>query len=215
MTKTPPQIKAIGEIEGIAGPGTLTWHPVRRTLDVRAFGCNAYTAQEPGTDVVEPHTETKSGHDELYFVHSGHARFTIDGAVHEAPAGTYVHIPDPSSERAAVAVEAGTTVLTFGGPPSFQPSSWEWAFASTPLVSSDPERARELLTEGLQVHSDSPVLLYNLACVEAVEGHRDAAISTLRKAVEREPRAAGWAADDHDLEGLREDPEFIEITAPA
>ena len=30
----------------------LTWRPVRMTLDVRAFGTNAYTANEAGVDVV-------------------------------------------------------------------------------------------------------------------------------------------------------------------
>lgn len=47
----------LDDLPAIPGPGTLTWRPVRRTLDVRAFGCNAYTAAEAGSDVVEPHTE--------------------------------------------------------------------------------------------------------------------------------------------------------------
>src|SRR5687768_16757449 len=43
------------EIERIPGPNTLTWLPVRATLDIRAFGCNAYVAGAAGDDVVEPH----------------------------------------------------------------------------------------------------------------------------------------------------------------
>lgn len=105
-----------------------------------------------GVDVVEPHTEEKLGHDELYFVHIGRARFIIDGAEYDAPAGTFVHIPDPASHRHAIALEAGTTVLTFGGPPTFTPSAWEWAFKSTPLIRSAPARARKLLEEGLAAH---------------------------------------------------------------
>ena len=90
----------IDEIEGMPGPGTLTWHPVRATLGIRAFGTNAYTAIEPGVDVVEPHTETPRrgqdrAHEELYFVARGRATFTIDGEDIDAPAGTYVFVPDP------------------------------------------------------------------------------------------------------------------------
>ena len=38
--------------------GTLLWRPVRRTLDIGAFGINAYVAPNAGDDVVEEHTET-------------------------------------------------------------------------------------------------------------------------------------------------------------
>jgi tetratricopeptide (TPR) repeat protein len=215
MATTPPQILSISEIEAVQGPDTLTWHPVRRTLDVRAFGCNAYTAAQAGADVVEPHTEKASGHDELYFVHSGRARFTIDGAVHEAAAGTYVHIPDPQSHRHATALEAGTTVLSFGGPPVFEPSAWEWSFASTPLLRSDPAAARRLLAEGLERHPDAAALRYNLACLEALQGNREEALATLREAISAAPKVAEWARDDADFESLRDDPEFIELVSGA
>ncbi len=65
----PAQAIHIDEIEGLAGPDTLTWHPVRMKPGIRAFGANAYTAAEPGLDVVEPHTESPVlAHEELYFV---------------------------------------------------------------------------------------------------------------------------------------------------
>src|SRR5438270_5303550 len=100
----PPRIIHLNEIDAIPGPGSLTWRPVRMTLDVRAFGCNAYSAAEAGHDVVEPHTEDSSlAHEELYFVAAGHATFAIDGERYDAPAGTYVFVPDPASHRHAVA----------------------------------------------------------------------------------------------------------------
>src|SRR5207342_1546622 len=155
---------------------SLTWHPVRFTLGVRAFGCNAYTAGEAGQDVVEPHTEQAEdpalARQELYFVAAGRATFTIDGESYDAPTGTYVFIPDPASHRHAVAAEPATTVLSFGGPPTFEPSPWEWAFRAGPMIRRDPARAREILAEGLEVHPGSPSLHYNLACLEAVEGRR-------------------------------------------
>ena len=123
-------------------PGTLTWHPVRAHFDLRAFGCNAYTAAAAGEDVVEPHDEAGDpGHEELYFVHAGRARFVLDGEEIEAGPGTYVCVREPSVHRHAVALEPGTTVLSFGGPPVFEPSGWEWAFRAEPLMASDPAAA--------------------------------------------------------------------------
>ena len=160
----PPKVVHLDEFESIPGPGSLTWRPVRLTLGVRAFGCNAYTAGDAGQDVVEPHTEDpKLAHQELYFVAAGRATFTIDGTEYDAPAGTYVFIPDPASRRHAVAIEAGTTVLSFGGPPTFEPSAWEWAFRAAPLMESDPARAGEILREGLEAHPDSATLREALA----------------------------------------------------
>jgi hypothetical protein len=213
----PPRVLHIDELEAIRGPGTLTWRPVRLELGVRAFGCNAYTAGEAGQDVVEPHTEDPAlGHEELYFVAAGRATFTVDGQSHDAPAGTYVFVPDPASHRHAVAAEPGTTVLSFGGPPTFTPSAWEWGFRATPLMRADPPRARAILTEGLSLHPDSASLHYNLACLESVDGHRDAALRALRRALELRPEVAEWAREDADLAALRDDPEMRDlISRPA
>jgi quercetin dioxygenase-like cupin family protein len=210
----PPKIVHLDQIESIPGPGSLTWRPVRLTLGVQAFGCNAYTAAEAGQDVVEPHTEDpKLAHQELYFVASGRARFTIDGQSYDAPMGTYVFIPDPASHRHAVAEEPGTTVLTFGGPPTFEPSAWESTFRAAALARSDPPRALEILAEGLEAHPESASLHYEVACLEAVDGNRDAALAALRRAVELKPNVAGWARDDEDFASLRDDPEFRALAA--
>jgi hypothetical protein len=205
----PPKIVRLDQLEAISGPGSLTWHPVRLALGVLAFGCNAYTAGEAGQDVVEPHTEDPDlAHQELYFVAAGRATFTIDGASYDAPAGTYVFIPDPASHRHAMAAEAGTTVLSFGGPPTFEPSAWEWSFRAGPLIRRDPARAREILAEGIEAHPDAPTLQYNLACLEAVEGRPDPALAALRRAIAGRPGVADWARGDDDFASLRDHPEF-------
>lgn len=121
----PAKVVHLDDIEQLPGPGSLTWLPVRATLDIKAFGCNAYIAGAEGEDVVEPHTESDGDHQELYFVARGLARFTVDGEQFDARAGTYVFIPDPESHRHATAAEAGTMILSFGGPPTFEPSEWE------------------------------------------------------------------------------------------
>jgi tetratricopeptide (TPR) repeat protein len=214
MAPEPPKVVHLDEFESIPGPGSLTWRPVRMALGVRAFGTNAYTAGEAGQDVVEPHTEDpKLAHQELYFVASGRAKFTVDDHEYDARAGTYVFVPDPASHRHAVAVEPNTTVLSFGGPPTFEPSAWEWAFQAAPLMRTEPDRARAILAEGLGHYPESASLHYNLACLEAVQGDRKAALAALRRAVELRPEAAHWAADDEDLASLRDDPEFRALAA--
>jgi tetratricopeptide (TPR) repeat protein len=193
----------------VPGPGTLTWRPVRLTLGLEAFGTNAYTAEEAGVDVVEPHTESPElGHQELYFVARGRARFILDGEEHDAPAGTYVFVPDTSTHRHAIAEEPGTTVLSFGGPPVFKPSAWEWTFRAAHLKKTDPQAARELLEEGLEAWPASPSIFYELGCWEAVYGDKEAAIEWLRTALEREPALREYLDKDDDLTSLRGAPEF-------
>jgi hypothetical protein len=208
-----PRSIHLDDLERIPGPASLTWLPLRATLGIRAFGTNAYVAGKVGDDVVEPHTEDDGlAHQELYFVARGHARFTIDGETIDAPSGTYVFIPDPKSHRHAVAEEEGTTVLSFGGPPNFTPSAWEWHFRATPIRESDPERAREILEDGLRTHPESPSLHYYLGCLEATLGNRDAAIEQLGIAIGKVPDLAREARDEEALESLHDDADFRRLT---
>src|SRR5689334_5086727 len=79
------------------------WSPIRRELGVMAFGINAWSADDGG-QLVGEHDESTSGHEELYVVLTGAARFTVDGDDLGAPAGTVVFVRDPSSKRAAIAL---------------------------------------------------------------------------------------------------------------
>ena len=56
---SPPRFETahLDSLDSYPGPGSLTWRPVRARFDIRAFGCNAYTAQKAGDHVVEPHDE--------------------------------------------------------------------------------------------------------------------------------------------------------------
>jgi quercetin dioxygenase-like cupin family protein len=105
------------------------WITLRHTLDVTAFGINAWRAPEAGVQVVVDHDEADSLHQEVYVVITGDATFTIDGQTVEAPAGTVIFIEDPALQRVAIATAPGTTVLTIGAQPGkiFTPSSWESA----------------------------------------------------------------------------------------
>lgn len=95
--------------------GDPVWHPLQHHFGLTAFGANAYVAAESGGELLGAHDELASGQEELYVVVAGVARFTLDGDEVEAPAPFVVAVPDPAVTRAAVAAEAGTTVLAFGG----------------------------------------------------------------------------------------------------
>jgi tetratricopeptide (TPR) repeat protein len=205
----------IDELEDLRGPGSLRWRPVRRRFGLSAFGMNAYTATEAGQDVVEEHTERSLGHEEVYVVLTGRARFRLDGEDLDAPAGTIVAIRDPAVKRYARAEEAGTTVLAVGGRPGLhEPSAWEWSFAGLAYgQQGDHERGIATIEEGLAEKGEDGPLLYNLACLEALAGRPDDALEHLRRAVELRPEAAAWAQDDDDLAAIRDDPRFP--TAPS
>ena len=199
MTR-PPRVVHLDDIEAIPGPGTLTWHPVRAHLGLRAFGTNAYTASKVGDDVVEPHdVDPDLAHEELYFVARGRATFTLDGETVDAPAGTYVFVPDPATHRHAVAQEPGTTVLSFGGPPTFEPSAWEWMFRAVALADSDPAAAREIVRDGLDKHPESPGLRVALARVRLSEGDEAGARAALADAIERQADVEDYVRQDTAL----------------
>jgi hypothetical protein len=203
------KILRLDEIEGVPVFGTLSWKPVRRPLGITAFGENAYTAADAGDEVVEDHTEETLGHEEIYFVHTGHAVFTVDGEEVDAPAGTIVYLDDVTQRRHAVAKEAGTTVLAVGGVPGkHEPSAWEYFFPALPAMRArDFDTARQILEDGL-AEKDSPVVRYQLACVEALAGNRDRALEELAAAVAGDERCREWARKDDDLASIRDDPRF-------
>jgi hypothetical protein len=200
------RVTSLDAVEPLPGPGTLRWMPVRHELGIGAFGTNAYVARAAGDDVVEPHTEQGTGHEELYFVARGAATFTLDGETFGAPAGTYVFLPDPSVKRHAVAEEPGTTVLSFGGwrDRPFEVSGWESRFRATAIREQDPERARALYEEGLASDQDSQWATYDLACWHALYGDLDEAGRLLERAIELGGDDVRRHADaDPDLERLR------------
>jgi quercetin dioxygenase-like cupin family protein len=199
-------VTSFSELESFpVGEHGLRWHPIRSRLGIRPFGMNAYTAADVGGEVVEEHTEETYGHEEVYVVVSGHARFTLDGDEVDAPAGTIVHLPDPSVRRQAVALEPETRVLAVGGKPgeAFRPSAWELFFRASRL---SPEEALRLLEDSEGYETGTAGYQYNLACYRALAGKRDEAIEAFRTAFELDPeQVRKWAANDSDLDSIRDE----------
>ena len=94
------------------------------------------------------------GHQELYVVLRGAARFVLDGESLDAPAGTLV-VVEPHVRREAVATEPDTAVLALGGPPAFTPAGHEYMARVRGAVDR-PQEALAIAEAGLRELPDSP-----------------------------------------------------------
>ena len=202
-------VARVEDVESLRTRHGYDWHSIRHHFDVRAFGVNANVAVAPGV-IVEEHEETHGdgGQEELYVVVSGHAAFTVDGEEVDAPAGTLVFVRDPAVKRAAVAHEAGTTLLCVGGRPGqpFRISSWEYSRrAEVRAKAGDTESAVRIMEELLAERPDDPSVLYDIACFESLAGRREAALEHLRRALEADPSLRELVADDSDLDPIRDE----------
>lgn len=109
---------------------TTEWKPVRRFFRIGSFGTNLARATKAGDTLTHDHTEVNEAgtlHEELFLIVSGHGTYRVDGEEIDAPAGTFLYVPDPATVRGAVAREAGTTMLVVGAEPGavFTPSAWD------------------------------------------------------------------------------------------
>ena len=189
------------------------WSPIRRELDVQAFGINAWSGDDGATLVAE-HDEQTSGHEELYIVVAGSARFTVDGEDADAPTGTVVFVRDAASRRKAVAAEDGTTIVSVGGKAGavYEPLVWEVNAQVFELFARDQiVEAKEMVTAALDRFENRAALLYNLACAEARLGEIDPALGHLEEALAERPSLSDLARDDTDLDALRGEARFDQL----
>jgi tetratricopeptide (TPR) repeat protein len=205
------EVASFDELESIPVAEGLVWHPIRRRFGISAFGINAYTAERVGECVVERHTEEQLGHEEMYVVVHGRARFKLNDDELDAPAGTMVFIRDPAIQREAIAEEPGTLVLAVGGKPGapYETSAWETVFYAIPAVRDERwDEAIALYEEALAERPDHVPLLYNLACTESRAGRLDDALQHLQQAVALAPGRAGNAQTEPDFDPIRALPGF-------
>jgi tetratricopeptide (TPR) repeat protein len=195
------------------------WAMVRTHFGIRAFGINAYVANEAGEQLIGEHNELgkRAGrHEELYFVADGDATFTVNGDEIDAPAGTFVFVRDPAATRSAIAKEAGTAVVIAGGKPgeAFTQSPWERnAPALAHFGSGDYDKAVEEFERLLAETPDDASVLYNLACAESLTGKRQEALGHLKRSLELDPDFRELAGKDSDFDAIRDDPVFSSAIA--
>jgi mannose-6-phosphate isomerase-like protein (cupin superfamily) len=84
---------------------------VRAALGVTAFGVN-WVVYPPGAEGVLHYHDTQ---DELYLVHRGTARFTIDGEEHIIEAGGLVHVESTTPRLVSNVGEDDLLLLVVGG----------------------------------------------------------------------------------------------------
>jgi tetratricopeptide (TPR) repeat protein len=202
-------VAQLDDLERVPFAHSGDWRPIRRALGITSVAVNAYTADEAGAPLIEPHDELGPGsghHEEIYVVVTGHATFTIAGEEVDAPTGTIVKI-SPEDKREARAVAPGTTVLVLGGKPgaALPVSPYEYWYAAEPAYQAgDYERAIEVASEGLSDYPQHGTLHYQLACYKALAGRREEAIEHLRAAYAGDPRTREWAKGDGDLDSVRD-----------
>ena len=203
----------LDEIEEV-NDGRQPWRPVRRHFGIMSFGATTWTAPAAGDRIINEHDEAEEDADEeLYLVHTGRARFELDGAAVDAPAGTFVFVR-PGVKRTAFAEEPGTTIVALGGTPgkAYEPSGWESWAPVHPLYEAGKyaeaaDRGRELIEQ----NPGYAALFYNVACCESLAGRTDDAIEHLARAIELSERFRGFAAGDSDFDPIREQPGFKEL----
>ena len=207
------RVATVDELQDIAYRDDTHMRPVRHHLGITAFGTNAWTAAKVG-DRLMPEHEEDAGSEELYVVLRGRARFEIGDDTVDAPEGTLVFV-EPETNRTAFAEEPGTTVLAVGSTvgKAYEAGGWEvWAEFHPAYEAGEYEAVIADARETLEA-SGYATPLYNLACCEAMSGHKEDAIGHLRVAFERRPSLLEVAKEDTDLDPLRDEPAFRELVA--
>jgi tetratricopeptide (TPR) repeat protein len=194
--------------------GREPWRPVRHHFGITSFGINSWTGRAAGDRIINEHDE-EGEDEELYFVHSGRARFELDGERVDAPAGTFV-FARPGVKRTAFAEEPGTTILAAGATPGqvYTPTGWElWAPVGRLYQEGRYDEAADQARDLAAAHPQYPELLYNAACCESLAGRKADAIEHLRLAIETSASVRSNLTEDSDLDPLREEPEFQALLA--
>jgi tetratricopeptide (TPR) repeat protein len=190
--------------------GEFVWRPVRRRFGISGFGSNAYSAEKAGQRVIEEHFE-RDGHEEMYVVLRGLARFTLGDDELDAGPGTLVFVR-PGTRRGAIAAEDDTFVLAVGAKPGvvFEPSLWEDVFAAYSFAEEGKlDQGRELVQQAISRSPDAWQGYYNSACIEARFGDPDKAIPQLQRSIELDAEATKKAAEnDSDFDSIRDRPDY-------
>ena len=205
-----PKVLHLEDTTPLEAGGGL-WTPLRRLLGVTSIGINAYSARAVGDELIERHDERSpgaGGHEEIYLVPAGRAAFVVDGSKIDAPRNTLLLV-EAGLTREATAAEPETMVLVLGGKPgaALPVSPFEHWYAAEPsYAAGNYAEAIEIASAGLEDWPEHPMLHYQLACYRALAGDREEAVEHLRIAFDGDARTREWAADDEDLDSVREDP---------
>lgn len=118
-------IADVNEIPPVKPDWPATWKSVRHHFGITAFGINAVT-KDADNVLIPEHDESESGQQEIYFVHRGSVRVTLDGEEHEASEGAMIAI-EPEVSRKIESTSSPTTLIAIGGTPGkvYEVGAWE------------------------------------------------------------------------------------------
>ena len=119
------KIDDVDEIPPVKPDWPATWKSVRNHFGITGFGINAVT-KDADKVLIPEHDESSSGQQEVYFVHRGAVRVTLDGEVHEAGEGAMIAI-EPATARKIESTASPTTLIVVGGTPgkAYEVGEWE------------------------------------------------------------------------------------------
>ncbi|HET7128178.1 MAG TPA: cupin domain-containing protein [Gaiellaceae bacterium] len=201
-----------GDIDEITD-GRVPWRPVRFHFGIESFGLNVFTGKEAGDRIINEHEEDE-GHEEIYFVHSGRARFELDGETVDAAPGAFVYAK-PEVRRTAFAEEPNTVLVAMGGTPgkAYESHGWEiWAPLQPLYQAGEYAQVADRLDSELTVDAPWPMLHYNAACIYSLADRKEHALKHLGRAMQLAPdNVRGYAENDDDLANIREEPAFKEL----
>jgi hypothetical protein len=206
-------VARLDEIDEISD-GRCPSRPVRHHFGITSFGVNAWTGSEAGDRIINEHDEADEN-EELYLVHEGRARFELDGKQVDAPAGTFVFV-EPGVKRTAFAEEPGTTLLAIGGTPgqAYEPHGYEvWGQLRQAFEAGKYDEVADRGNELIEANPQYTMVVYNVACSEALAGRKEDAIKHLRMVVDRSEQLQKLAAEDSDFDSIRDDPAFKELVS--
>ncbi|HEY2353422.1 MAG TPA: hypothetical protein VGH79_00805 [Gaiellaceae bacterium] len=216
-TETAQRVLSIPE-KAREGEGHRTFVGIRRALDIGSFGVNAIYQATAGEELVNEHDERgpgSTGQEELYVLVQGSATFTVDGEELDAPHGTALLVL-PDSKRSAVATSDETIVLVVGGVPGeayrLGPMQTAEGFMDK-YNAKDYAGALEVTNKALEAYPGNALVLYNVACMSALLGDHETALTALAESVSKWEPYKELARNDDDFTSLRNDPKFVELVS--
>jgi mannose-6-phosphate isomerase-like protein (cupin superfamily) len=119
------KLAAVNEIPPVKPDWPATWKSIRHHFGVSSFGINAVT-KDAGNVLIPEHDERESGQEEIYFVHVGEVRATLDGETVTIAAGGLVFV-GPAVTRKVEATITPTTLIAIGATPgrAYEIGDWE------------------------------------------------------------------------------------------
>ena len=116
---------AIDDVPPVKDDWPASWKSLRHHFGITAFGINAVT-KDANEVLIPEHDETAGNQQEVYFVHKGAVRATLDGEVVEIPEGGAIAI-EPNVKRTLESTASPTTLLCIGAPIGrpYEVGDWE------------------------------------------------------------------------------------------